>query len=643
METEVKYERWRRFKSGLSITSILALLYAMVVFIPAQIYLTLMTGAGGVTAALFTLLLWIELGKLSGKRITKQEAFMILTLTGAATFIPLGYIYSAWYRASSQAKLFDIAPYIPDWVAPAPEIGVLELRTFLHPAWALPISVGLASSILGSLLSWGLGFFAREMFIETERLPFPIQNINAEVIITLSEGKKRSLYVLSVFSLFGFIYGFFLYAIPNLQQAVTGTYVQMIPIPWVDLNKAVEVIFPGANLGIATDLGPIASALVLDTPIIVGIIMGSFVSYFLGSWMTVAYNLIDIDPLKSGVQSWWIPGMPIRLAWQRYLQFFYAMPLVGIGFAVGIGPLLRHPEILRKLLRSFIGKGGRVAEAERLTDPISYKKVIIPFIATGMCGYIILFSILVPEFIKSYPWFLVLMSVMPFMSTLIVGRMVGQTGLGSFPSGTIQNMIYYFSGYSGVDIWFAPSPFSMDGTGILTTLRVAQLTETRADSLVKMYYLIFPISILVGFFFMQIFWSIAPIPSARYPGIQIYWNIDATMQSLWIKGRATGMFRPLPIFVAFILGLGLYFAMDLLKSPVSFVALSAGLGTITPIAVTMLIGLFVKMVFQAFLGKKWFERNKTLMAAGLGLGESIAATLGLSVSLIINSIWMPLV
>ena len=73
---------WINFKSGLSQNSILAVLYAIIIFIPALIYLTLMTGGlAGMPVAWFTLILWIELGKISGRHITKQEAMLILLIT----------------------------------------------------------------------------------------------------------------------------------------------------------------------------------------------------------------------------------------------------------------------------------------------------------------------------------------------------------------------------------------------------------------------------------------------------------------------------------------------------------------------------------------------------------------------------------
>jgi len=206
MDGERESPKWKRFKSGFTLPTFLALIYAIVVFVPATLYLNLMTGGvWGVSAAWFILLLWVEIGKATGRKITKQEALMILLLTGAEMYYPLDLIYNAWYRTSPIAHALDIAPYIPDWVAPPPGTGILKIRTFFHPSWILPIAVALATILFGQLFNFGLGLLGRELFVETEYLYFPIEQINAQIVTTLTGEKERPMNLLSVFAEIGIL------------------------------------------------------------------------------------------------------------------------------------------------------------------------------------------------------------------------------------------------------------------------------------------------------------------------------------------------------------------------------------------------------------------------------------------------------
>jgi len=228
---------------------------------------------------------------------------------------------------------------------------------------------------------------------------------------------------------------------------------------------------------------------------------------------------------------------------------------------------------------------------------------------------------------------------MPFVTTIIGSRLVGETGIGSFPVGYIQNILYYATG-AGVDVWFAPNYMTSSGSGWLSWFKVAELTETRSDSLIKAYWLLLPFALVVGYIYVELFWRIAPIPSGRYPGAVIFWDIDATMRSLWIKGRELpGLFTVDRILYAFVIATALYMVLDFLHSPITLVALGAGISTITPYAVTYLIGAIIAKILSWRTGKEWWNKHKMLIAAGLLIGEGLAVTLSVAVALIINSIW----
>jgi len=637
------------FRSGLTKASVLAILYAIVVFIPALIYLRLMTGTGGIPVAWFTLLLWVELAKLSGRKVTRQEACMILILTGAEMVIPLGHIYNAWYRESPVAHLFHIAPYVPNWVAPPPEAKILELRTFFHPAWYWdsvnnmpgPITLSIITTIIWSLLYFGLALWAREIFMEAERLPFPLEQMSAITITTLTGEKRKPLYFLAIAAVVGFAWGFIVYAFPFVMEVVTGRRITIIPVPWYDFSPYIETVMPGAIFGLATDIGPISSGFIFPFPMILGIFIGSYAVWFFGNWILNSnwevWGLPDTNPDVPGVQSWWEPGMNIHMMWQRSILYFWMSILVGAALAVGLAPIIRRPKVVSRALTMMLKP--RAAE-KRYTDPISFTKVTLPMIIVGIVGGVCLFIYLVPDFVAVAPWMIPVMIVMPFITTLIGGRMRGETGVVYTPQGTIEYLLYYASGYPGVDIWFAPNIMTAAGHERLQWFKIAEITETKTSSLIKAYWLLLPLAIIVGYLYVQLFWWLAPIPSGRYPGAAIFWDINATMRSLWIKGRELpGLLALDRMALMLVIGIALYMALDCLHSPISFIAIGAGMSSIPPSVTTWLIGGIIAQIVKRRMGEEWWDEYKMVLAGGLVVGEGLAVTLAVSVSLIIASMW----
>jgi len=617
------------FQSGFTSRSILASIYAIAVFTPAIMYLQLVTGQTGFSVAWFTLLLWSKLLEMSGNKLLRQEALIVFLLSGLE-FIPLSLIYRAWYRQSEIAILFKLVYEIPDWYAPPPITRIIEFRTFLHSSWIPVLSLLAISSILNQILAFSLALIAREILIESENLPFPIQQANAVALVTVTEGEPFSTRILSVFATFGFIYGFFLYALPFVIQSWSGQLIYFLPIPWIDLNKQIEISMPGALFGLATDIIPYASGIIIPFKAAISLGIASLAVFFFGNWLVVKYNLSPTP--------WWTPGMNIQLASQQSILYFWATILIGFALSAGIGPILKHPKFFTSSLQHLINPTPQ--KSLRRTDPINFRIWILLPLIISLVGHLALSIILVPNFILSNLWFIPFMIFLPFISTLTAGRMLGEVGTATFPSGNFQNILYLASGYPRADIWFFPSPATTSGHGYLTWFKIAEITKTDAKSLIKAFWFVWPVSFILGIVYLQILWSLGPIPSARYPGVQIYWPIDATFQSLWIKGREVGMFPVSWVFFSFVVGLLIFFLIDLLHLPISFAALAAGSGTLPPYGIAYVLGAIVSLVIEKIIGKEFWRKNKLLIAAGLMMGESIAITISVAVSLIINSIWM---
>ncbi len=612
-------------------------MYATVIFIPARIFLELVVGGGSLPVAWFMLLLWVKFSQLFGKPLTKQEAYLVYMLAGIE-FLPLTLVYRAWFKTAPIVTKFGLTDELPSWYFPPTGSVVYEARTLFHPDWIVPISLMLTWTVISTVLSISLGFVARELYVEVEDLPFPMEQVNSVAITSLTEGEAESSGILSIFGILGFSWGILVYAIPFLVQAWTGRQFQLIPIPWIDMTKLVEGNFPGAIFGLHTDIIFYATGLVIPFGVSASMAIGSLAVSFFGNWMTVAYNLgPDTDLAKPGYQSWYVPGMSLDLITTRSLMYFWFPIRIGLGLAVGIAPLLHHPRYLvnaiSHLSNPFPPKG------RRRSDVVSRPLIIVPLIVSLIAGTAV-FAILVPDFLFSNIWFIPFVVLMPFLSTLIRGRTRGEAGVTVLlPVGSLQNMMFIFSGYQKADVWFAPSPMTNQGAGWLNSLKVAQLTGTSATSMIKAYLLLLPFTVVIGFTYVDLLWRTAPIPSTSYPGAQIYWPIDATRQTLWIRGIRSGMLNPMWILYSFIAGAGVYFAFALTGLPISYIGLAAGANMLPPLAMAIFVGGVVSKILSHRLGEKWRFMSR-LVAAGLAMGESIAITISVAISLIMNSMWM---
>jgi hypothetical protein len=472
-----------------------------------------------------------------------------------------------------------------------------------------------------------MGLLGREMFIEEENLNFPMQEIDSDLIKTITGKNKKDIQFLSVFGVIGFVYGLILFASPFFIQAYTGSFVQILPLPWIDLNTTIERFFPGASLGIIPDILAITGGFILPFRYIAGIVIGSFAVWFFGNWFLVSYNITP--------EPWWSPGMPIVEIVQKSNAAFWFAPMMGIGIAAGVLPLIKNYKLLGNVvnLRKLKNIGKRV------TDPVSIK-IMVLFIGVGLIGRIAIYVYLVPEFVIFAPWYIAYIVASPFILLAINGRILGETGIGSVNPGSIVSTAIYFSAYDKIDIWFASSPAAISGVSTLSIYRVAQKTETKVSSIWKTFFLLYPVALLIGYGYTQLFWSIAPIPSGRYPGVQIFYNIQATNFAIYLGGfMGTGIVDPMNILYGFIIGSGLYVA--LLRSPIPFIALFGGFGTYPPSAIAILTGAILAIAARRIfkVSDAWWMKHRTLIAAGLTLGTSIAVAMGLAVSLVINSIW----
>jgi len=168
--------------------------------------------------------------------------------------------------------------------------------------------------------------------------------------------------------------------------------------------------------------------------------------------------------------------------------------------------------------------------------------------------------------------------------------------------------------------------------------KIADLTDLHPWSYVKATTMFVPLALLMGFVWTSRFWSIAPIPSAFYPGIEISWKLNAIYQSLFYTA-SPDIFRQDWLALGAVITGVIFLIADKFKISGLIVSGAAGLGTPIPIAISMLIGGIIGKVIEKRFGKALWNEYKGIVAAGIILGEGTITVFFVSILLLAKSIW----
>ena len=627
MENE-KPTRTKVSKEGFTWNSFLGLLFAGVVIYPVILWLSLVAGLAviGIVAPIVTLLL-TEIGRIYRRPLTKQETFVIWTqapiaagpngliLFNDAMFMFL--LYQAYTRASPLASSLGLTLKIPDWYAPPPGSYIVGPGMFFNKVWLMPALIYVFWSITFKIADMALSMFMYHLYVRQEKLEFPLAQISAEAALTLSERDETKMHIFAVSGLLSFIYAFILYGVPILTLPTFGTSMYILPIPWVDYNYLIEMFMPGASFGIATDLIIYATGFVLPFKAVVGIFIGSVAVFFFGNYFLV----------KENIWSGYMPGMNISdiLTWSQLS--FWASPVIGISIAASLLPLIRHPKFLVTVFKFAFPSKRKVRGREWIYLPI--------FIAATLADALVI-HMLVPNFPI---WIIILLSTgWSFLYANIATRSLGTTGMSINVPYVVEGA-YIASGYTGVDIWFAPLIVVNCGGGqVVQNFKVCDMLETKISSWIKGYFVAAAISSIMSLVYLDFFLRMAPIPSSMYPATQIYWPVNLIYRFLWIT-RSIKIFNPTTILGGFGVIAILFVIFELIGFDFPIVSLAAGCTTPIPIAISTLMGAIVGLFFKWKFGEGWWNRYRAVVVAGIGAGEGISVGIATGIAVILKSLW----
>jgi len=634
-----------RLQAGLTWRSILALVFAATLLGPVNIFLYLsaggylLTGTSfiiGAPAVFITIMLFTEMSRLLGAPLRKQEVFIIYNLIPAtlAQTIFVDLLFNYFVRNSSMSYFFTdpltnlpLPLAIPGWFAPP--VG-LDLRTFLHYAWAWPVLVAVLAVLLFSAYEIGLGFLSAHLFIEVERLPFPYASVDAEAIVTMAERDPQRMKVFSFGAVISMAWSVISIAIPMITTsffAAGGGQFYFVPGLW-DLTTYLDKFVPGIIFGVTFEPFAYTWGFMLSRGTVLWILIGSFALWIVGNPVILRVQ----NPLFVEFQAEYRTGMGWNPVWWRANLWVWMSFIMGAAIGAAVITMIRG---WRYMARSFKSLARLRASTGGGYLPLP---LVLALILLGGGGFIFLVYMLVPSFPL---WVIALViGAYAFINTLINARGLGETGFGvNIPF--VREGSILSSGYRGVDIWFAPMWVPGSGAANYSKMvKVAFLTETKPMDYLKTFVLMLPVTLLVNFAIVSLFWSMAPIPSAVYGAVVYGWP-DQVANLAFMITRAPQLYKPPLILSGFVTSALLTSLSSFIRIPgFTIMGLLAGFSIAPPYAIALLVGNLVgDLFFRRRFGEDWWQRYRAVILAGVAAGYGLTGGLSAVWVMVSRALW----
>lgn len=543
-----------RFEEGFTIRTIIGVLFISLIMTPGEMYLGLFTGGGiGAAAQWVTVILFLEVAKRSFTTLRRQEIYLLVYVATAlvareeGAFLDL--LWRQYFVRSAEAQQFGISQILPWWWAPSPDSEAIAERTFFHRDWAVPILLLVIGTIMGRIAWFTSGYMLFRLTSDKEQLPFPTAPMSALSAMALAEesGEEQETWKWPVFSIgaaIGAVFGVIYVGVPAVTQ-IWGTKVEIIPIPFWDLTPYLGNIMQATPLGIALNLGPIFSGLLMPFWSVVGSFSGVMLHTIAGPFL---YDLgflprweIGMDTIRTqiatGIDFWraFSIGITLAVTFVSFYQLFSIGKEKRAELAEkrknndsALAQICRHSDCnqhaeVRGYCLKHLGRGDFSLWAcaalfcVAAIYPIVLAKVLFP---TLVSLWLILIFIIIA---------FVYAPILSFVSARLDG-LVGKEI--SIPY--VDEAIRFLTGFRGVEIWFVPFPARNFG-GHAEGFRVVELTGMKFTSLLKAELFMLPIVFGISLMYWTFLWRLAPIPSESYPYAQLMWPLRAFDQALYLS------------------------------------------------------------------------------------------------------------
>lgn len=630
------------FEDGFNWTSLLGAIFIALLMVPGAIYMGLLAGIESIGSASqwVTVILFIEVAKRAQKTLKKPEIFVLFFMAGAAMGMPFnGLLWNQFFVRSDAAIANGIAELLPTWYAPAADSESYTLRTFFHVDWLPAIGLVIFGTFFGQLASMVLGYGLFRVASDVEKLPFPMAPIGAQGIMALAEDADEKTVanaedkwrwrVFSIGGAIGLGFGLLYLLLPTLSGALTGSPIQIFPIPFSDFTPQTGEYLKAVATGMSWDLGNIIFGMVLPYFAMVG--------SFIGLVATFVMNpvLESVGVLKS----WTAGDSTVTTLYKNNIDFFFSFQ-IGIALAVAIGGIA---QVIRTFKNREKPAASGAAPALALAgvpkgrgDIKTWFVVLVYFFVT--ITYIVVSGWL----IDWHPGVMAVLFFLGFVYTPLISYvtarlegMVGQVVEVPF----IREATLIMSGYQGVAVWFLPIPIANYGQ-MCVFYKQCELTGTKFTSIWKTQVVLFPIILLSSIFFMNFIWSLNDVPSAVYPFAEEMWKLHA--ENACIMFTATlgefsifeEAFNGLYITIGTVFGGFLFWIMSIVGAPVMLTyGVVRGLGQTMPHSVIpQFIGALIgRYYFQKRMGLKW-RQYIPVVSAGFACGMGLITTVGVGIT-----------
>lgn len=635
-----------QFEEGLTLKTVLGAIFIALFMLPGGLYLGLVAGQGvGDAAEWVTIVLFAEVARRSYKPLRRQEIYILFYIAASLTTVinadrglaggPFASkIWDAYFRTSEAAAPF--ASQIPSWAVPAANSPGIVQRMLWHPDWLVPIGLLVVTELLGRLSWMGLGYALFRITSDVERLPFPMAPVAASGATALSEAGTESWRwgMFSTGTVIGLMFGFLYIAVPVVTGVLFGHAFEIFPIPFADFTNRVETVLPAAIVGLSFNLANVLTGFILPFEIVAGAAAASVLA------------MIVMNPILHhvGLLPHYSPGSDALMTKLAADMDFWLSVGIGVNLSVAmIGIAL--------VLRAAAGARLNRRESQFTLAPPHKNRGDIPIaialgawlVATG--GYILLCRWLVP----SFPiWLLLFFGLLwSPLNSYVSARMMGLTGRGvSFPY--LKEGSIVASGYSRIDVWYAPIPLADHGAAA-QRFREVELTGTKLTSIFKAEALMFVLLLPMSYLFWSFFWNGNPLPSAMFPYAQRFWPFQAQQAAVMMQinvphvGEASWFAKAIkPSFIAggAAGGLLVYGLFSVLKVPLLFFyGFAGGLGLFPANTLPQLFGAWFGRRFMARrYGQENWSRYAPVLLAGFACGTGLISMVSISMALIAKAV-----
>jgi len=634
------------FQEGFRWSSLLGAIFVSLVMVPGSIYMGLLAGTAeiGAAAQWVTVILFIEIAKRAHRTLNRSEIFILFYMAAAAMGMPFsGLLWNQFFINSDAAAAAGIAEQLPRWYAPPPDSPSYGMRTFFHADWLPVIGMVIFGTFFGQLANLVLGYGLFRVVSDVEKLPFPLAPIGAQGILAMAEDMEEhqrrtaeSSWRWRVFSIggaLGLAFGSVYLLLPTLTGALTGTPVQIFPIPFSDFTQQTGRFLPAVATGLSWDFGHLITGMVMP--------FFGMLGSFIGLIVTVVLNPILYE--RGVLKSWKFGADTVETLFKNNMDFYFSFS-IGVAIAIAIAGIFAVVRSVRDVRRQRREPHGVSAVKPDRGDIPTWVVILVYFIV--VVSYISVSLALLrwhhggwTRGIRNIGIILVFLGFFytPLIS-YVTARLEGMVGqVVEIPM--IREAALILSGYRGVACWFLPLPIANYGQ-MTVFYRQCELTGTRFTSVWKTNFFLYPIILLSSIFFMNFIWGLDKVPSAAYPYAQRIWELTAANQTIMFSAtlgeysRFEQAFRWLYLAVGAGFGSVLFFIMRSLGAPVLLTyGVVRGLNQTMPHSVIpQFIGALIgRFYFQKRLGLKW-RQYIPVVAAGFACGMGLITTVGVGIT-----------